>query len=299
LTPIEVRLKLSDKEFEAGRLARKGYKPKEVASKMGITANAARKYIAQAKKKLGSNYQNGNVFGGAEEYVLNSPKNWKYAKCGREITQEKIASGWTSMAYKKFGQQGDEVIYGEKRLAYAINGLGDRKYLMSKRGEALKALSAASRYKIIKLELSMITPEIQKVIDYYGLKLLRTDLPGLREGDTSTRYYVCKRDIEFQSLMGAVVGSAEVSNDNLYKELTIQFEKFVYVEYVKVIDRDAPEDEPPLIYKTINKRHISHQVRHYVDLEQGKNYLVRIGVCGAQLELDLKFTENSLSSILK
>ena len=66
----------------------------------------------------------------------------------------------------------------------------------------------------------MITPEIQKVIDYYGLSF---------SGRCRDCRVIHQPDIMFvnatiSKLMGVIVGPVEVTNDNLYKELTIQFE---------------------------------------------------------------------------
>ena len=70
MTPIEVRLKLSDREFEVARLKHQGYKTSQIAEKLKISPKRVSNLLNSTKKKIGREWQNPGSFRTLGDYAL-------------------------------------------------------------------------------------------------------------------------------------------------------------------------------------------------------------------------------------
>ena len=285
MTPVEARLLLSDMEFAAARLKKQGYKSDDIAKQLHISADAARKYVLRAKKKLGNNYHNSPVFRGLGESSFNHLNNGD-KKCGKEIVQQNIQNGYTRMAYSRYGQ-GHAYVNDESRLAYAINGLGDRKYLMRKRGEILKALAVPKGQRVLKLEAHMLTEAVTHVINHYQIKLLRTEQPGPVEGDVSVKHYLCKTEAEYVRLMGAIIGRPEIEYRAGSRAIKVSFSKPVYIEHFRILA--SGEGCRELISHDKQFQSSASFIIQTPGLQSGKTYLAEIQIGGGS-QLEYLFT---------
>lgn len=284
MTPTEARLLLSDREFEAARLAKQGLKVNEIAEILNTTMDAARKYIGRAKKKLGNDYQNSPIFGNTERSVLLYPKIWK-TESGKDVFQRDILYGRASMAYGRYGN-GEVYLDAEARLAHAINFLGDRKYLHKKRREVRNALVLSTRYHVVKLPRSMLSDAVKSVIAQNKLKVIKTDLPGLEKDDTLTKSYLCKTGMDYSDLMKTIIGKPQLEYCPGLRKISVGFGRPVYVEYLRIKVPVGRKHEL-LTYK----KFFLSQAEFELDasLESGKMYVVNLQIgCGGQLDYDMK-----------
>lgn len=289
MTPKEARLLLSDREWQVAKLDHKGKPIKEIAAELGLSVGTVKRYIWSAKKKLGKNYRNYNLFWHGESLSSNllrngnSKSNGWDKKCGKELLEWEIKTGRASMAFKKYAQ-GDIYLSGEVRLAYAINGLGERDYLYKKRAETIKDLSSA-RYYVVKLNKSMLSSAVKDVISNLKLQLIKTDLPGLEKGDSATYTYLCRTYKEYNILISAIVGLPDIEYDNDFRKVVIRYNQPVYVNHIRVKQFIAGEFKIVAYGKYMLRGKVFEVA---AELKPEASYVINIQI-GNEAQLDYNF----------
>lgn len=283
MTPKEARLLLSDREWQVAERASRGKKIKEIARELNLSEGTIKRYLFSAKKKLGKNFRNYNLFGSRDSLSLNAPEDGNAKKlCGKELLEYDMRTGKVSMAFKRYAM-GEVIMSSEARLAYAISGLGDRNYLFKKRAEALKTLSQSARYKkIAKLSRSMHTEAVREIIALYKLRVVKKELA---EEDETEYYYLCTTDKEFNVLMGAVVGFPNIKYCEDVGELVVEYNRAVFVEYIRVKPQAGAKWGECLAHEKYlsSKKKFTLKAR----LQSGSEYMVSVMLGnGAHLNYD-------------
>lgn len=238
ITPAEARLLLSDREWQVARLASQGKSRKVIARSLGIKTETVKTHIRNASKKVGKNFRNLPLFKQGESLsqrlTVNGNNTTGNKKCGRELLEWDIRTGRSAMAFKRYAL-GEVPVSGDARLSFAINRLGDYKYLQRKRSESLKAQACSFRYKVVKISLALINDSqaIRDIIYSYNLHPVKTDLS--EEEDDSTEYsFACKTDKEFNMLAGAVIGVPEIEYDVEGRRVIVEFDSVKHVKYIRI-----------------------------------------------------------------
>ncbi len=297
MTLREARLVLSEKEFEALRLKTLGYSNDMISQTMNISRDYVRDLFRRIRKKLGNDYQisheNGEILTYSDYSAPESPKNWKRLS-GKEILKQRIATGWTRYAFSRYGKAEGLADYldGEIRLAYAINGLGDRNYLMRKRGEILKVLVAGARHRVVRLRVDQLNNEAKTIINRYRIPCVKVDYPGNDES-SKTYSYICKNHGEYAKLIRALVGNPDISYDNMAKTLRLCFDKAVYSELIRIYKIQGDLEKGKHIKSEEldkNKTLVgnSHIIVNDLELEQGQKYFIELMIAGAPVSFLLK-----------
>lgn len=297
MTLREARLVLSEKEFEALRLKTLGYSNDMISQTMNISRDYVRDLFRRIRKKLGNDYQisheNGEILTYSDYSTPESPKNWKRLS-GKEILKQRIATGWTRYAFSRYGKAEGLADYldGEIRLAYAINGLGDRNYLMRKRGEILKVLVAGARHRVVRLRVDQLNNEAKTIINCYRIPCVKVDYPGNDES-SKTYSYICKNHGEYAKLIRALVGNPDISYDNMAKTLRLCFDKAVYSELIRIYKIQGDLEKGKHIKSEEldkNKTLVgnSHIIVNDLELEQGQKYFIELMIAGAPVSFLLK-----------
>lgn len=277
MTPKDARLLLTDREWQVARLACRGKKAREIAAEIGISLSTAKVHLAAVSRKLGKNFRYLNLFCQGESLSnsrLNNG-NWKPViisrndkKCGRELLEHDIKTRKTSMAFRRFAK-GDVSLTGEVRLAYAISGLGDREYLLKKRGEVLKTISSSTRYNLVVLTKPMLSSAVKKIIDHYNLRAVKTD----HEDGSTTYTYLCRSSDEFNAVQGTIIGLPTITYDKKGQKIVIEYEKPVFVTGIRIKQLLAGKYDD-LMYAEYNISSKIYEIS--LELQLNKSYAIEL-----------------------
>jgi len=215
VTPVEARLLLSDREWEAMSLKKKGLKCSEIARRLGITENTVKNLIAASNKKLGGKHCNHNIFS-PKATSIHRPctvaPGAGFPKTERERLAEDLAYGKAAFAYRRHVTSNIEPT-SEDYLTGGINGICSRKVLLKKRCEARNVITLTAKYKIIKTT-APIGAAMRLELEWSGIRSKKTNVddnyadPGGKE--IVTRHYQCKSASDFTSLASAI--NADILN---------------------------------------------------------------------------------------
>lgn len=209
MTAVEARLLLSDKEFRAMELKNQGRKRSEIAAEMGVSNHRVDQLLYKSKQKLGKYYQNYKVFS-PRVYPASSHTLKIVNSTEKETLLDEINYGKSKLAYNILVKYDlSEMKTPELRLSSAINGVGERSYLLKKRREARNALTMSARYDIVKLT-GPVGKTVAREIEYNRLNTIKTDFDELEDGTPITTYSIlCKSAADLDNLIRAVRSSTK------------------------------------------------------------------------------------------
>lgn len=210
MTPVEARLLLSDREWEAMNLRKKGLKCSEIARRLGVVEGVVKNLIAASRKKLGDHYQDSGKLVPAVA-PIHIPHRQTPGLGSQKTEKERLADdliyGRAAMAYRRHVTSVIDPT-AEDHLAGGINGICSRKVLLKKRCEARNVITLTAKYKVIKSNVP-IGPATRLELGWGGLRTVRTDVDiddavEDKNNKTTTRHYWCKSLSDYENLMSAI-----------------------------------------------------------------------------------------------